>query len=186
MKKDSTSNNRQGSIFTLLASVFRKQGVKPVLIGGYALIASKVQRTTFDIDFIVTSEDETRLEPGIVGVGYSVHRREGAVVQFKAEKPGLRDLDLVLTDKDTFRQLVEEGSQASIAGETFVIPCPKHLIAMKLHAIANNPEREKKDMLDIINLVRMNAMDPQSDDIRGLFKKYGLERLAGQIPKDLP
>lgn len=185
MKKESASNNRQGSIFTLLASIFRKQGIKPVLIGGYALIANKVQRTTFDIDFIVTSEDAAKLEPAILGKGYSVRSREGAFVQFKAEKPGLRDLDLLLTDKNTFCQLVEEGGEVSIAGETFLIPCPKHLIALKLHAISNNPEREKKDMLDILNLIKMNAMDPRSDDIRGLFKKYGLERLVELILKEL-
>ena len=34
-----------------------KHHVKVVLVGGYALIANKVQRMTFDIDFILTLED---------------------------------------------------------------------------------------------------------------------------------
>ncbi|OGJ86980.1 MAG: hypothetical protein A2268_07160 [Candidatus Raymondbacteria bacterium RifOxyA12_full_50_37] len=184
MTQANPSQSFQGSIFTLLAAIFRKHEVKPVLIGGYAFIASKVIRSTFDIDFIVTGEDEAKLEPDIISTGYTIKKRQGVAVQFKAEKKGLRDLDFLITDADTFQKLVKNGRQVIIAGETFIIPSPDHLIAMKLHAIVNNPEREKKDLLDVIQLIESNSIDPKSSEIKKLFKKYGLEHLFKQITMD--
>jgi hypothetical protein len=183
MVSDSNAIPWRGSIFVLLASIFKKHSVSPVLIGGYAFIASKVQRTTFDIDFMVTAEDEARIEPDIISAGYSVRQRKGACVQFKAGKPGFRDLDILTTDKDTLQKLVENGRPVSIAGEMFIIPSPMHLIAMKLHAISNNPERERKDLLDIIQLIEMNFIDLQSGEVLELFRKYGLDRLYTQLPR---
>lgn len=131
---------RGRSVFVLLASIFKKHSVNPVLVGGYAFIASKVLRTTFDIDFMITAEDESKIEPDIISAGYAIRKRQGAFIQFRADKQGLRDLDVLVTDKDTLHKLIQNGRRVCIAGEMFVVPSPIHLIAMKLHAIANNPE----------------------------------------------
>ena len=43
--------------------------------------------------------------------------------------------------------------------------------------IANNQSRELKDTPDIVQLMRMNGIDPREKGIQSMFQKYGLERL---------
>jgi hypothetical protein len=162
----------RGSIFTFLSSLFARHNVRAVLVGGYALIANKVQRMTFDIDFMVTASDCAKIEPDVLSAGYSVLNRTSSFVQFKSEKPGLRDLDFLIGDPQTVGTLIAEGAKVSIAGETFVVPKLQHLIAMKLHAMAGNKKRRIKDLPDVVQLMAANGIDPRSKEIKALFQKY--------------
>ena len=53
------------------------------------------------------------------------------------------------------------------------MPRPEHLIAMKVHAIRQDPARLWQDMADIAYLVRLDGVD--RDEVRGYFAKAGLE-----------
>lgn len=170
-----------GSIFTFLAAVFKRHNVHSVLVGGYALVANKVQRMTFDIDFILTEADMAKIEPDILDAGYSVVSRQEAFVQFGNAPRGLRDLDFLIADKHTVGRLAQEGREITIAGERFTVPSPVHLIAMKLHSIAGNRRREMKDLPDVASLIEANGLDPKSEEIRGLFVKYGLMDIFARI-----
>lgn len=173
----------QGSIFTFLSDLFARHGVTGVLVGGYALIANKVQRMTFDIDFITTAEDCEKIEPDLLLAGYSVRNRMDAFVQYKSETAGLRDLDILICDRKTLEALVAQGRQVIIAGKLFVVPSPAHQIAMKLHAIFSNKEREPKDFPDIVKLISANSLDPRSDAIKELFVRYKAMDLYDKVLK---
>ena len=162
----------EGSIFKFLSSVFKKHDVRGVLVGGYALIAHKVQRMTFDIDFMITKEASIKIEQDIINAGYSVLNRQEAFIQFKSGKDGLRDIDFLIGDAHTIEMLIENGKKILIAGEPFIIPSPEHLIAMKLHSIAGNKMRELNDFPDIVQLMKVNAVDPRNENIKKMFEKY--------------
>jgi len=170
-----------GSIFNFLAALLRKHGVQAVLVGGYALNASKVQRMTFDVDFAVTAEARARLEPDILAAGYSVFNRQQAFVQYRGEGHGLRDLDLLLCDRHTVNSLLATGRRIRIAGDTFVIPSVTHLIAMKLHSITTNPHRELKDFPDVVQLIQLNDLDPRDTHVKELFERYGATELYARL-----
>lgn len=181
MNPDDKIQEPGGSIFEFLFAAFEKHNVRAVLVGGYSLIANKVQRMTFDIDFMVTLEDCGKIEPELLAAGYSVFNRQSAFVQFKCENPGFRDLDFLIGDRQTIDQLASEGKTIRIAGKPFIVPSPKHLIAMKLHSIAGNRKREIKDFPDIVQLMKANGIDPASDEIKNLFRKYDLMDLYNRI-----
>jgi len=58
----------------------------------------------------------------------------------------------------------------------------EHLIALKLFAMKNDPQRGLQDMADIQQLLRVTPVD--RDEVRGYFEKYGqidkYEQLAGK------
>jgi hypothetical protein len=182
---DNHEREIEGSIFEFLSSIFEEQDIHCVLVGGYALIANKVQRLTFDIDFLMTADECARIEPLLVKKGYSVFNRQDAFVQFKNEKPGFRDLDFLIVDAQTKDQMISQGRKIAIAGRTFMVPSPLHCIAMKLHSIAGNRKRELKDFPDIIQLMKANAIDPRSIEVADMFKKYGLMNLYERILQDI-
>ena len=175
----------EDSIFKFLSSLFKKHDIPAILVGGYALIANKVQRMTFDIDFLVTERDILKIEQEIIKAGYSVFNRQDAFLQFKSSKKGLRDIDFLISDPGTINILISQGNDFTIDGEAFIIPSPNHLIAMKLHSIANNKARKLKDLQDIIQLIVMNGIDPANGDIKRMFKKYNAWDLYEQEIKIL-
>ncbi len=183
MNTQNSSEEITGSIFKFLSLLFSRHKVQSVLVGGYALIANKVQRMTFDIDFLVTASDFSRIEPDIIKAGYSVFNRQESFVQFKSGKHGLRDLDFLISDQQTVGKLIDSGKKIYIAGEPFVVPSIKHLIAMKLHSISGNKKRELKDFPDVVQLMTANGIDPEKKDIKKMFRKYNVMDLYERIIK---
>lgn len=171
----------EGSLFKFISSIFKRHDVRGVLVGGYALIANKVQRMTFDVDFMVTSTDCKKMEAEIIGAGYSIFNRQDAFVQFKSMVPGLRDIDFLIGDRHTIDTIIANGKEVTIAGETFSIPSPMHLIEMKLHSIASNKMREIKDLPDIAQLMKANAIDPKEERVKKTFEKYKSMEIYGRI-----
>jgi hypothetical protein len=169
MGKNEHSSKISGSLFTYFGALFRRHDVEAVLVGGYALNANNVQRTTFDIDFMLTAGDLSRIETEILGADYFVFNRQESFVQFRSEKSGLRDVDFLLSDAHTVRSLIEQGRDVVIAGEKFYVPSPQHLIAMKVHSIAGNSARMLKDLPDIVLLMKANSIDPNDGAIKDIF-----------------
>ena len=163
---------RGGSLFGYLAELFEKKGVRGLLVGGYAINAYHIQRMTFDIDFMVTSEDFNKIKHDLFVSGYSVFQQTEAFVQLRSDEPGLRDIDFLLGDGATVDALAKQGKTIQIAGKNFMVPSALHLIAMKLHSLGSNERREFKDLPDIIQLFATNGIDPQSEENMHLFRKY--------------
>lgn len=180
---NSASPFASGSIFNILGSIFRKHSIRPVLVGGYAVIAYKIQRMTFDIDFLLTRNDFKEIGSDIYALGYSVFNQSDAFIQLKSDSMTLRDLDFLLSDEKTVDNLIKDGLSVIIAGEKFIVPSPLHLIAMKLHSIIGNKDRELKDYPDIVQLLTVNEIDPTSDIVKQLFAKYNAMELYEQVLK---
>jgi hypothetical protein len=177
----SDSKEIQGSIFTFLGKLFKKHNITSVIVGGYALILNKVQRMTFDIDFMLTQEDCEKIEPDLLDVGYTVLSRQQAFLQLSSKKKGLRDLDFLITDKKTLNIIITEGKKTIIAGQEFTFPSPKHLIMMKIHSISENKKREIKDLPDIVQLLEANSIDPSSREIKEMFEKSNEKNLYKRV-----
>jgi len=171
----------ENSVFKFIASVFSEKEIPCVLVGGYALIAHKVQRMTFDVDIILTEKNFLKIENDIVNKGYKVFNKQKAFIQYRSTRKGFLDIDFLITDEDTIEILLKDSSVTTLSGETFIVPSPIHLIAMKLHSISNNKSRRSKDYLDILQLIRMNNIDPKNHEIEDLFETYDAE----EIYKDL-
>ena len=56
---------------------------------------------------------------------------------------------------------------------------PEHLIAMKLFAIQNNPDRKFKDLADIKEIIHRTEIN--NEVVRSYFKKYGMEHFYDEI-----
>jgi D-arabinose 1-dehydrogenase-like Zn-dependent alcohol dehydrogenase len=181
MEENMALSEIKGSIFQFLSALFARHNVQAVLVGGYALIANKVQRMTFDIDFMVSASDCRKVEQELLLIGYTVCNRQEAFVQFRGGKQGLRDIDFLIGDRQTVETLIRMGKAVTIAGEEFIVPSPQHLIAMKLHSIAGNKMRELKDFPDVVQLISANRINPKDENIRSLFEKNALMELYQKI-----
>lgn len=74
---------------------------------------------------------------------------------------------------DTFEKLREGADELDFGGATAEVAAVMHLIPMKLHAIRNGPqERWPRDISDILELARLEALDIASVEFRQLCAKY--------------
>ncbi len=160
------------SFFKFISSIFHKYGVSPILAGGYAVIIYGVRRATYDIDFLITAEDCNKIEPELIRSGFSVLNRQMSFLQLKSNKPGLRDIDFLIVDNSTMAKIAADSKKVTIGGGTFTAPSVKHLIAMKVHSISQNKERELTDFPDIYMLLKENDISPYTNDIVSIFNAY--------------
>jgi predicted nucleotidyltransferase len=168
----------------LVSDIFSRLGIKGLLIGGFAVNFYKVSRQTADVDFIVDEDDIKKISAFLEEKGFAKTREEKAFICFRANKTYLMDADFMIADRQTIDGLVKSGKQVSIGGEKFLVPSLNHLIALKLHSVKHNPKwRETRDLPDIIELVRMNGIDPKSNEFKRLCLKYGTEELYRKIVK---
>lgn len=171
----------KGSIFEFLSAVFVSYHIQCLLVGGYAMIAHKVQRMTFDVDFLLSEDDYNKIEADLLKVGYKVINRQSSFVQLQDQNSRLRDLDFLLSDGNTIKILHATAKEISIAGATFFIPSAINLIAMKMHSIIGNPHREVKDLPDIIQLMLMYSIDADSPEMQKIFVRHGSPELYQKI-----
>lgn len=170
------------TVFHLISDIFAKKKATCILIGGFAVNYYKLARQTADIDFLITQDDFEKISDLLEQSGFKKDYAQEVFVRLRGEKPNLMDIDFMFVDKETLDKIMQEGRQADIGGEKFIVPSLKHLIALKLHSIKYNPKmREYKDLLDIIELIRINRLDVKEAEFRALCLKYGTQELYHKI-----
>jgi hypothetical protein len=134
-------------------------GVPHAVVGGVALAGYGHPRMTLDLDLVtdIAAQDalvafmESHLHPD---------RRHGRV-------------DVVYVRGETARRLFDGlRSVPGPGGRVIKVPKPEHLIAMKVQAMRDAPERTWQELVDIGHLVQIDGVD--RDEVRGYFEKNGL------------
>lgn len=168
--------------FQIVANACQKTKIDVILIGGQALGARGYQRVTLDLDFMIVAEDYEKLKPEIEGQGYGEIVRTNVAARMRAASDDLIDIDFMFVDPDTFDGIRKEAEAENFEGCEFKVPSPEHLIALKLHAITQQPKvRELKDLNDIVELIQANPIDVQSNAFKSLCLKFGTEALYKKI-----
>lgn len=175
-------------IFHALSTELRKAKVLHVLIGGFAVNVYGYGRVTHDFDLLMTDEGFAQARPILEKVGYQILKHEKLCARLRHKdanlEPGFFDIDVVFVDKHTFDEIWKIGKEAEILGTKFVVPSLEHLIAMKLHALNNNPRRTQ-DFVDIGELVKENGIDIKSSRFRELCLKYATKEWYDYFLKTL-
>lgn len=142
----------------------------PVLvIGGHALAVHGVARQTMDVDCIAAAEDRDAIDERLRGGCFTqVHQTEN-FTRYTHSSPMVPDVDLLLVDGPTFSKL----QAGSIQSGGFRVPSLAHLIALKLHAIRNSPERELRDLADIQRLLEANPDKVSKEELAELCRRFG-------------
>lgn len=170
------------TVFDLIADVFGKAEMPYALAGGFAVNAHHVTRQTLDVDLLIAIDDLGKASCALQSAGYRKGLESPVVVRFKGDGKLFLDIDLMLIDPETLKKILKQSQELTIAGHSFRVVSLRHLIAMKFHAIKNDPEsREPKDLLDIIQLVRRNGMDLGGPELRKICEAYGTPELLKKI-----
>jgi predicted nucleotidyltransferase len=165
----------------ILASASQSQSFPLLLVGGYALQAYDVIRQTMDVDCLVTDTDADQLENTLRDAGYSVAAKTDNFRRYRHNSLYLMDVDVLYVDSSTMAKMFEESKTLSLDSVEFRVPSLLNLIALKLHAIRNNPQRESRDMADIAELIRLNGHAISTDKLMETCQRFAPGELVGRI-----
>jgi nucleotidyltransferase AbiEii toxin of type IV toxin-antitoxin system len=150
------------------------RGFRSAVIGGVALSAYGHPRMTLDLDMVTDSTAQAALVAFMEARGFAtLHRSSGYSNHRHPERQHGR-VDFMYVQGRTgdllfgaIRHLPGPG------GAAIAVPRPEHLIAMKVQAMKDAPERTWQDLADIGYLLRVPGVD--REEVRGYFDRAGLD-----------
>jgi len=170
--------------FKMLSEICDTLKIDVIVIGAYAVGAHGYQRATADVDFMVDEESADAIGEKLLDYGYEEAVRTEIAVRYM---PTNKDddniyIDIILVNPATFKEVLTDAKKESYEGSTFYVPSLNHIIALKLHAIKQQPNKRKyKDLNDILELISFNKMDVRSKEFKDLCLKFGTEELYKEI-----
>jgi len=156
-----------------LIGFFAKEKIDFALIGAFALQAYGYVRATQDIDFLVRgSGEQGKLVRFLESLGYETLYQSKGFSNHLHPLPSLGRIDFVYVEGETAEKLFS-GAKPALIFEGLSVPVvrPEHLIALKVFAMKNDPERSLREMADIQQLLSLTEID--MDEVKGYFERYG-------------
>jgi predicted nucleotidyltransferase len=159
----------------------RHGDLRLLLIGGRSLEAHGIVRATKDIDFLIAVSDIQAMSQHLTKIGYTKAAETSIFSRWTHASVSEEDIDVMYVNDTTFTNLFSDSVPFQIGSATLHVPTVPRLIALKLHAIKNNPERTLKDTSDIQNLLQHHSTALSLEGLRTLCEKYGPPGIFAQL-----
>jgi len=162
-----------GRALALVGGFLDSRGYRWAVIGGLAMGAYGLARTTQDVDLVVPAAAQRELVAFLEENGYeTLHVSEGYSNHLHPDV-GLGRVDVVYLHGTTEEKVFEGVRALGVAGgQRLAVPRPEHLAAMKVFAMKNDPGRTLAELADIQFLLQLPGVD--RNEIREYFRKHGL------------
>jgi hypothetical protein len=154
-------------------AVLSAGGWRSAVAGGLALAAYGNPRLTLDLDIVTESSAQVALVSALESSGYATLYCSSGFSNHRHPDTEWGRVDVIYVNNGTADRLfagvrVVDGP----ARRPIRVPRPEHLIAMKVQAMKNAPERAPQDMVDIGYLLTLPGVD--RDEAREYFAKANL------------
>ncbi|MGI8603064.1 MAG: hypothetical protein ACR2OZ_08690 [Verrucomicrobiales bacterium] len=178
--------SEERSIFDVLSDALREGPGRFLLIGGYSLEAYGYRRITDDTDLLVASSDFPWMERTLTHIGYRRAVENPTFCKFTHVTLAMQDVDVMFVNEQTFEKLWSASQIFQRGNARLRVPLALHLIALKLHAIKNNPQRLAKDRGDILELINRNRDRIDDDSLRAICDRFGPAGIFDHLKDLLP
>jgi hypothetical protein len=160
------------------------RGFRLAVIGGVALAAYGHPRLTLDLDVVTESAAQDALVARMEEAGFVTLHRSTGYSNHRHPDPRRGRVDVMYVRDDTAERVFESARVLSgPAGRPILVPKPEHLIAMKVRAMLDAPERMWQDLVDIGFLLRIDGVN--IEEARGYFVRAGLEEKWHELARAL-
>jgi len=160
------------TIFRTLTDFFKKEEIDYALVGAFALKAYGYLRATQDVDFLVRSAHQNKIIAYLESLGYETIYRSAVYSNHVHPLANLGRIDFIYVEEETANIIFSETKSLLLLDDISVpVVRPEHLIALKVFAMKNDPDRSLREMADLQYLLKLPGLD--SEEIQGYFEKYG-------------
>jgi hypothetical protein len=160
------------AMFRTLIGFFKREGIDYALVGAFALKAYGYMRATQDVDFLLRSAYQHKIIAYLESLGYETIYRSAGYSNHVHPLANLGRIDFIYVEGETADIILSEAKLLLLLDDLSVpVVRPEHLIALKVFAMKNDPERSMREIADLQYLLKLPGLD--SEEIRGYFEKYG-------------
>lgn len=173
-----------GVVLETLTDFLQERGHRFAVIGGVALAAYGLPRTTLDLDLVTEAAAQGVLIPFLEDRGYRTLHRSSGYSNHVHSDPAWGRVDLVYVQEDTSRKLFA-GSRSipGPGGAPIPVPKPEHLAALKVLGMKNDPARTFQDLADVRFLLTLPGVDRV--EIRDYFERHGLRGRFDELERTI-
>ena len=163
---------------------FEREGIPILLAGGWAVCHHGYTRYTNDIDWVCSRANEMRALDLLRSLGFEIVFETMATRFRHTRHFDLLPVDLLWVSNETFAKMAATDQRTGPRADMPVINF-ESLLAMKLHALKDDKERDGRDMLDIRLLLKENKKAMTEEQLRDVCERFagpGAYNLIRMIP----
>ncbi len=143
------------------------------VIGGVALAVYGYPRLTLDLDIVTDAGAQDPLVAMLESAGFATLHRSAGYSNHRHLDRSRGRVDVMYVRGETAEQLFASiRDLPGPGGQQIAVPKPEHLIAMKLQAIKDAPERTWQDLADIGYLLQIDGVN--REEVGRYFERAGL------------
>ena len=167
------------NIFETISDFFTRNQLDYGIIGAFALYSYGYVRATQDIDYITRLKYKEKTVAYLESLGFETIFSSDAFSNHLHAIDSVR-VDVMYVEGETADNIFKSTEKRLIFKDLELpVVSPEHLVAMKLFAIKNNPERKYKDLADIKEILHNTAYNEEI--VKGYFKKYEQESYYDEL-----
>lgn len=168
-----------------IGAFFAQAGASFAVIGGVALAAYGHPRLTLDLDLVTDTVSQDAVVAFMTARGFETLHRSSGYSNHRHEDRRRGRVDFMYVHGETAARVFAGVRRLpGPGGRLIAVPRPEHLIAMKVQAMRDAPERRWQDMADIGYLITLEGVDRA--EVRGYFDKAGLKGQWHELERHLP
>jgi len=174
-------------VFEKLLDFFQKNKVRYGLMGGFALGAQGVARSTVDIDFLVYKDDLDKIHTIMNELGYELKYQSDNVSQYISSLKVFGEVDFIHAFREISVGMLQRAEEKKIFNETITVKVLRveDLIGFKVQAMANDESRKAVDLRDIESLMALHSASLDWDAVEKFFSLFGFNALFTELKKRL-
>jgi hypothetical protein len=162
-----------------------RSGIPFLVIGGHGLTVHNVQRDTVDFDCMVATDRAEKMLNWLKSCGFDEIARNPTFTRFRHGSLVYPIVDVMEVDAGTWEKLSANSKSGTLFGYPIRVPSLPHYIALKLHAMKQNPDRENKDSDDIFALIEANPASADATELQSLCERYAPPGFWDKLKKKL-
>lgn len=160
------------------------EGARWALIGGVALGLHGVPRTTFDIDLLVDEDDLAALDRVLGGMACRLEYRWAESSHFAGDDDHTcPPIDVLHARRPGCRGMLARARRIELEPDGPAAPVVEveDLIGLKVQAMANDPERERQELVDVRAVLEAAALSGRRLDLDRVREYFSLFQRAQQL-----
>lgn len=161
-------------------------GIRWILIGGHALQELGVPRQTMDVDCLLAEKDRDAFDTLIRKLGWREMAHTENFTRYADPSGRQAEVDTLLVDGATMTRLIENSREVALTnGSRVRVPGLADFVALKLHAMKNQPRRDARDFADVLDALRANPGKVDDADLSRICTRYGPEGVYERLKEGL-
>jgi len=153
---------------------FHRESIRYGLIGGFAMGALGVPRSTVDLDFLVHRDDLSKIDNVMKSQGYECVYKSENVSQYVSDVKIFGEVDFIHAFRQISVGMLERARELDVFEGKFKVKVlrTEDIIGLKIQAAANDPSRAAREYLDIDALMERNKGDLDWESIEEYFSIF--------------